>query len=134
MYQYYFSDISEVDPITITYYNKLKQELTARGYESNLWIVSTKRWKWHNNLLYFFNTGAAKKSYHLQCKAIDVIVRDINKDGLSDRKDVMIVKEILENKIVKNKGGVGIYLKSNTFFSRQMVHFDSRGYKARWNY
>lgn len=134
LFSFYFNNTTEVDPNTISYYNQLKHKLKEKGYEDRLFIVSTKRWKWHNDLLHYFNTGAAKESYHLRCKAIDVIVRDINNDGQSDKKDVLIVKGILENEIVKNNGGVGIYLASNHFFSRQMVHFDSRGYKARWNY
>ena len=134
LYFVYFGNTTQVDPITMNYYYQLKDKLKNKGYDDRLWIVSTKRGQWHNNLLHYLKTGAAKKSYHLRCKAIDIIVRDVNQDGRSDQKDVLIVKNILEKEIVKNNGGVGIYLASNRFFSKQMVHFDSRGYKARWNY
>lgn len=135
MFVFYFNNISDVDPITKGYYETLKQKLHEKGFdEGQLFVVSGKRSKWHNDLLHHFKTGAAKNSYHLHSKAIDVIVRDVNKDGKSDQADVLIVKSILENEVVKNKGGVGIYQKSDSYFSGQMVHFDCRGYKARWNY
>jgi len=134
MFFVYFNNISGVDPVTQGYYKTLKSKLLEKGYEDNLIVVSGVRWKWHNDLLHHFETGAAKNSYHLHAKAIDVIVRDVNKDGRADRQDVLIVKEILENEIVGSKGGVGIYLKSNHYFSRQMVHFDCRGFRSRWNY
>ncbi len=134
MFFLYFNNISGVDPVTQGYYKALKSKLLEKGYEDNLVVVSGIRWKWHNDLLHYFKTGAAKESYHLKADAIDVIVRDVNKDGRADKNDVLIVKEILENEIVRSNGGVGIYLKSNSYFSRQMVHFDCRGYKARWNY
>lgn len=130
----YFNNVSGVDPATRSYYQELKSKLVENGYDDNLIIVSGIRWKWHNDLLNYFKTGAAKNSFHLDAKALDVIVRDVNKDGRADKQDVIIVKEILEKDIVRNNGGVGIYLNSNHFFSKQMVHFDCRGYKARWNY
>jgi uncharacterized protein YcbK (DUF882 family) len=134
LYFAYFSNLRGLDPKVITYYKELKQKLKEKGYDDNMYVVSTTRWKGHNELLHYLNTGAAKHSVHLKSKAMDVIVRDINQDGRSDREDVLIVKLILEDDIVRNKGGVGSYLKSDKFFSRQMVHFDCRGYKARWDY
>jgi uncharacterized protein YcbK (DUF882 family) len=130
----YFNNISGVDPVTQGYYRELKNKLIEKGYDDNLVVVSGTRWKWHNHLLHYFETGAAKNSFHLKSKAIDVIVKDINHDGEANSEDVLIVKEVLEKEIVGNRGGVGVYLKSNHFFSRQMVHFDCRGYRARWNY
>jgi len=130
----YFNNISGVDPDTQGFYSELKNKLIEKGYDDNLIVVSGTRWKWHNDLLHYFETGAAKQSFHLKSKAIDVIVRDVNHDGEANKEDVLIVKELLENEIVGSKGGVGVYLKSNNFFSRQMVHFDCRGYRARWNY
>ncbi|MGB0932220.1 MAG: hypothetical protein ACPGVB_15660, partial [Chitinophagales bacterium] len=63
----------------------------------------------------------------------DILVLDVNKDGESNDKDVDIVVDILNEKIVKNEGGIGTYKKEGSFFSRQMVHFDCRGYWARWH-
>lgn len=35
--------------------------------------------------------------------------------------------------IIKEKGGIGTYKNQTEFFTQQMVHFDCRGYRARWN-
>ncbi len=77
--------------------------------------------------------GGAKNSLHLKGKAIDLIILDINKDGKRNSKDVDIVYRILDKKIIGNKGGLGSYKNTKGFFGRQMIHFDSRGYKARRN-
>lgn len=49
-----------------------------------------------------------------------------------DEKDVNLVVKILESLIGPN-GGIGTYKTETLFWNRQMVHFDSRGHKARWN-
>lgn len=51
----------------------------------------------------------------------------------SNAKDVNIVYTMLNKEIVQSKGGLGTYKNLNGFISKQMVHFDCRGYKARWN-
>ncbi|MEZ4685496.1 MAG: hypothetical protein R3B47_05380 [Bacteroidia bacterium] len=69
-----------------------------------------------------------KGSKHLDGQAIDVVVLDVNEDGKADAEDVDIVYELLDKKIIRDKGGIGTYYKnSKDFFSRQMVHFDCRG-------
>ena len=42
-------------------------------------------------------------------------------------------ENILDKKIIKSKGGIGTYKNESGFFNRQMIHFDSRGTKARWH-
>jgi uncharacterized protein YcbK (DUF882 family) len=77
--------------------------------------------------------GAAKKSRHLTGDAIDFLVFDINNDGNADQYDVDIVLDILDREIIGPKGGIGSYKREKGFINRQMIHIDSRGYKARWN-
>ncbi len=114
------------------FYQQLKEELQKGNYSSNLFIISAKRYGWDNGFLSEYG-GAVKNSKHLSGEAIDIIVLDINQDGESNEKDVDIVFKILNERIVKNAGGVGTYKKSDGFLNRQMVHFDCRGYWARWH-
>jgi len=123
--------LRKVNPIARNYYNELKDELVAQGYQTNLTVISSKRPEWFNNILTKF--GAAKRSQHLEGNAIDVLVRDVNADGKKDGKDVDIVYNILNDKIIKNKGGIGTYKNERGIWNRQMVHFDCRGYRARWH-
>ena len=71
--------------------------------------------------------GGAKLSRHIKGEAIDFNVGDINKDGNRNQKDKKIILDLLENKIIKNDGGIGRY--PSTF----SLHFDLRGYRARWD-
>ena len=49
-----------------------------------------------------------------------------------DSKDVDIVHRILDQELIGHRGGVGSYKHESGFFSRQMIHFDLRGKRARW--
>lgn len=62
--------------------------------------------------------GGARKSQHMKAKAADIVVKSIKPVEL--RK--IIVELIKEGKI--KKGGVGLY--------RSFVHYDTRGWNARW--
>ena len=126
-----FNNISLVEPETQGYYHLLKKSLRERGYYARLLVVSTKRLKWQNYLLVKFN-NASSTSRHMKSQAIDFIVFDINDDGQSNSEDVKIVYDILDKEIIRNKGGIGRYLKDNNFFNRQMIHIDGRGFHARW--
>lgn len=128
-YFIYIRSLWGVNPVTINYYNELKVEMRNRGYKPRFIILSGKRWHWHNSIL----NGAAKNSKHLQGQAIDIVVLDINMDGQMNSADVDIVYEILDQKIIKNKGGIGTYKGESGFMDRQMVHFDCRGSYARWH-
>lgn len=114
------------------FYQQLKEELQKGDYSPSFFIISGKRYGWDNGFLSEFG-NAVKNSKHLNGEAIDIIVLDVNQDGASDEKDVDIVFKILNEKIVKNAGGIGTYKKSSGFLNRQMVHFDCRGYWARWH-
>ncbi len=127
----YFNNTKRVNPKVTAFYNALKNTLTQRGFSTNIIVISTKRFKWHNDIQVKFS-GAAKESPHLIGDAIDFIVFDINKDGNSNSKDVDIIFEILDKEIIKDSGGVGLYKNEKSFVNRQMIHIDCRGYKARW--
>ncbi|MBP6432079.1 MAG: DUF882 domain-containing protein [Ferruginibacter sp.] len=128
----YCNNISLANPTTQHFFNELKKQLKEKGYSTNIVVISTKRFKWHNNIQSNFS-GAAKESRHLIGDAIDFIIFDINKDGVSNYKDVDEVYKILDEKIILNKGGIGTYKNEKGFINRQMVHIDCRGYKARWH-
>lgn len=132
-FYFYISNTSTTDKRTLAFYKELKVELKQRGYSPSIFIFCAKRPKWYNNFLVAVSNGAAPKSRHLVGEALDIIVLDVNNDGKINAKDVDIVFSIVDKEIVKNKGGVGTYKNLNGFFSRQMVHFDCRGYKARWH-
>lgn len=125
------SSLDSLNPVTVDYYNQLRSELVLQGYDDNLLVISTKRPAWYNCIL--TNFGAAKKSQHLHGNAIDIVVLDVNVDNIIDTNDVDIVYNILNNEIVRDKGGVGTYKSLPAFWDRQMVHFDCRGYRARWH-
>jgi len=73
-------------------------------------------------------TGGASYSQHIYGKAIDIEIGDINNDSLVDEKnDKKIIIDLLDNKIIKKTGGIGLYPGT------QIVHFDTRGKYARWN-
>ena len=131
LFFFYFNNTQLVNPKTRAFYNDLKDSLRQKGYSPRLLVISTKRFKWHNDIQVKFS-GAAKESRHLIGDAIDFIVLDINKDGNSNSKDVDIVFAILDKIIIKDKGGIGTYKGENSFIDRQMIHIDCRGYKARW--
>lgn len=130
---WYVTDTSRVDDRTLEYYQQLKTQLKEKGYTSKVFIISAKRPQWYNNLLVRLKSGATQNSRHLNGEALDIIVLDINKDGKRDTTDVNIVYAILDKEIVKDAGGLGTYKSFKGFFSRQMVHFDCRGKRARWN-
>jgi uncharacterized protein YcbK (DUF882 family) len=128
----HFNNTKRVNPVVADYYYSLKESLREKGYTNNLLVISTKRSKWENNLFKKISV-AAPDSHHLTGNAIDILVCDINKDGKINGKDVDIVYQILDKEIVMNKGGIGIY-KNKGLLTRQMVHFDYRGERTRWNY
>ena len=131
MFFFYFNNLRLVNPTTRAFYYELKDKLRQRGLSPTLLVISTKRFKWHNDIQVKFS-GAAKDSRHLNGDAIDFIVFDINADGSSDSKDVDIVYDILDKEIVQGKGGIGTYKNEHSFIDRQMIHIDCRGYRARW--
>jgi uncharacterized protein YcbK (DUF882 family) len=60
-------------------------------------------------------------------EAVDIVIDDINKDGYANKTDKDIILDLLENEIIKNDGGIGLYPGTDR------VHYDIRGTRARWN-
>lgn len=65
------------------------------------------------------NIGGVKNSYHTRGMAADIVSKNLTARQLSK----VIQKLMYEGKITK--GGIGLY---NGF-----VHYDTRGYNARWD-
>ena len=128
----YASSLIGVNEKAKQYLITLKQELKKDDLSPSIYVISGRRWKLDNYLLNKLS-GAASRSQHLVGNAIDIIVLDVNQDGTANKKDVDLVYNILNERIIKNKGGIGTYKNENEFFSRQMIHFDCRGVSARWN-
>ncbi len=128
----YTSSLIGVEAETIAVYRSLKSEIAKQGHNPRLLVISGRRFWLDNKFLTTFG-GASRNSRHLHGDAIDVVVLDINRDGVADRKDVDIVYTILNQKLIGSSGGLGTYKNENGFFSRQMVHFDRRGHRARWH-
>ncbi len=78
-------------------------------------INSAYRSEAHNKAI-----GGSKTSQHLLGKAADIKVKDI------ETKDLYLIIESLIIDGQMTDGGLGLY---DTF-----VHYDIRGYKARWDY
>ena len=101
----------------------LQHELIRQQYDPQGFRINFA----HRHPLLNVEVGGASVSYHIRGQAIDLVIQDINKDGKATKEDKKIVLDILENKIIRNRGGIGRYPWS------MVVHFDVRGYKARWD-
>ncbi|MEQ1677606.1 MAG: hypothetical protein ABL876_12935 [Chitinophagaceae bacterium] len=110
----------------------MKTALREKGFRPRLLVISTRRIPLHNKIQGSLS-GAATKSRHLKGEAIDFLVFDVNRDGKSNTTDVDIVSRILEEEILKDKGGIGTYKNESSFIDRQMIHIDCRESESRWN-
>lgn len=72
-------------------------------------VHSGCRCKAHNK-----NEGGKKKSRHVKKDALDFHIKGVSIQRLYDFLDI----------VIGNRGGLGIY--------KTFVHFDLRGYRARW--
>jgi hypothetical protein len=114
----------------------IKIELNSKGYKSSWIIISQKRLPFFNDLLTNSAKNKKKPSWHLKGKAIDVYVFDINGDNLFNKEDIYIIEQA--NKAVEKEhpkliGGLGDYfLDKNNYFTKHMIHFDTRGYRHRY--
>jgi hypothetical protein len=97
--------------------------MRSKGYNDSALFVKNG----HRHPAYNAFKGGVPQSYHMQGSAIDIQVGDINRNGIANAADKKIILDILEQKIIGNTGGLGLYPKSD------VVHFDTRGYRARWN-
>jgi hypothetical protein len=111
----------------------IKLELNSKGYKTNWIIISQKRHSFINDLL----TNSSKDSWHLKGKAIDVYVFDINGDNLFNKEDISIIEQannVVEKEHPELIGGLGDYsLDKNDYFTKHMIHFDTRGYRHRYS-
>ena len=102
---------------------ELQNALSKNGYnEKGFSIVNGYRHPAYNE-----KVGGAKRSRHLLGQALDLQIGDINNDGRANQKDKSIVLDLLENEVIGNEGGIGKYPGTMS------VHFDVRGFKARWD-
>ncbi len=103
----------------------LKKELEAKGFHGDqIGINSGFRTPFYNEAV-----GGKICSRHQFGDAVDIRVYDINDDLKADAEDAKIVYDLLDAKVIGNKGGLGKY-KSDA----NVLHFDTRGRRARWHY
>ncbi len=101
----------------------LQIALKKEGYDPKGFTVRNG----HRYPAYNEKVGGASVSRHILGEAIDLTIGDIDGNGrYEEKKDKKIVLELLDKKIIRNEGGVGLYPNSSS------VHFDVRGRKARW--
>lgn len=81
----------------------------------------------HRHPAYNQKVGGVSRSYHMQGLAIDIKVGDINRSGEANAEDKKILLDYMENTLIGNEGGLGLYPNSD------VIHFDVRGKRARWN-
>jgi len=109
----------------------IENEISKRGYNTNWFVISRKRHRWYNSIL----SNAAKNSHHLNGDAIDIWVIDIDGNNKFDKKDIQIFKsanDYVENEFPHLRGALGTYTNKG-FFTRRMIHIDTRGYKKNYN-
>lgn len=102
---------------------ELHQELEKAGYNPREYELVIA----HRHPLYNESIGGAKLSRHIKGEAADITIYDINQDGYVSKEDKDIVLKILDEKVIGNEGGIGLYPGTDN------VHFDVRGTRARWN-
>lgn len=102
---------------------ELQEELLKQNYNTSGFYITNG----HRHPSYNEKIGGASLSRHIKGQAVDITVTDINNDGKITLKDKDIVIDILENTVIKNQGGIGLYPKT------MHLHYDVRGKRARWN-
>ena len=101
----------------------LQDVLELSGYNRNGFGITNG----HRHPKYNSKIGGASKSCHIKGQALDIVVFDVNGNGRYEPKDKEIILKLLDQQIIKDKGGIGRYPGTRA------VHFDVRGYKARWD-
>lgn len=112
-----------IDPKVLQATLGLLDELEARGLNRHGFTIRLA----HRHPLFNKEEGGVKGSRHIRGQAIDIEIGDINGDGDITYDDKLLVLDIVENTVIRDKGGVGRYPHS------MVVHYDTRGYKARWD-
>jgi uncharacterized protein YcbK (DUF882 family) len=108
----------------------LELSLKDNGYKTRYVVISGKRSKRYNEFL-----SGAPRSYHLDGKAIDIWVLDIDGDWDFDNSDIRILEKLnakIEAKHPELIGAFGTYRKA-AGLDRNMVHLDTRGRKIRYD-
>ncbi|KOY85904.1 hypothetical protein AD998_06880 [bacterium 336/3] len=111
-----------LDPKLLYRFLDLLKALKSKGYKPKFKIDDGFRYPNFND-----KVGGAKGSLHTHGMAVDIDIADVDGNGKTEKADKKIILDLLENTIIKDKGGVGRYPWSQT------VHFDVRGWYARWD-
>jgi len=111
----------------------IEQELKKKEYNTNWFIISQKRNRIMNSLL----PNSAKESQHISGKAIDIYVLDIDGDNVFNRNDIKILEQansLVEKNHPELTGAFGDYfLDKHDYFTKHMIHIDTRGQKVRYS-
>ena len=102
---------------------ELRNGLKNNNYNKNGFVITHG----HRNPKHNEDINGASKSRHIKGEAVDMTIGDINNDDQYTFVDKEIVIDLLEKKVINNKGGIGKYPGT------RVVHMDVRGYKARWD-
>ena len=116
----YYWLIDEKLPIAIL---NLQIELEKQGYNSSGFKITYGHRSPSKNEL----VNGARLSKHIVGQAVDIVIEDIDQDGVYTENDKNIVLEIAEKIVIGNKGGIGRYPGTRT------IHLDVRGIRARWD-
>ena len=90
-------------------------EIIRSHFNAPITINSAYRSPEHNRKI-----GSNDSSQHILGKAVDIVVKGVAPDDVSDAIEFLISEGLVK------EGGLGRY---NTF-----THYDIRGTRARWNY
>lgn len=102
---------------------KMAEKLEEKSYDTHqISVNSAYRSRFHNN-----RVGGAPQSMHVQGRAADLRIGDINRDGEKNKADKDIVYKLLDTEIIRNNGGLGYYPGT------MIIHMDVRGRRARWD-
>ena len=114
--------------------NLVKKELKSMGYRPIWFMISGHRDKLLTKISY---NNSKKFSQHMIGNAIDVEVIDIDGDWDFDDNDIRLIEKAnyrVEKKNPNLVGALGTYRNKNSdWLEWHQVHFDTRGYKKRYN-
>jgi len=123
--------LRDPDKITLDKLSLIEDKIASEGYHARWFVISGHRDEWYNSIL----PNSAKKSFHIKDKAIDIYVIDIDGDWDFDSSDIEIIYKVtksIEGDNPKSSGGFGTYTNRG-YFSRHMIHFDTRGNHVRYD-
>lgn len=122
----YFSDNNiywGIDGRVLVKLLELRAALAEKGCDQNAINVNYG----HRTPKMNEDAKGASKSRHIKGEAIDMVIGDIDKNGVYTSADKAIVLDLCERNIIKDQGGIGKYPGT------RVVHIDVRGYRARWD-